>query len=91
MPLSTGTPTLAAGDSLSEMTNARRWLQVRVTETLALLYAIKMSMGRDRVMFETDSMQLMRAVNSEVYDLAELGAIVCLFGVFFCWVMSNCQ
>lgn len=65
MLLSTGAPTLAAGVSLSEMTNARRWLQVRVTEALALLYAIKMSiqMGCDRVPFETDSMQLMRAVN----------------------------
>lgn len=47
-------------------------------EALALLYAIKMSiqMGCDKVLFETDSTQLMRAVKSKDYDLANLGAII---------------
>uniref|UniRef100_M8BSG8 Uncharacterized protein n=1 Tax=Aegilops tauschii TaxID=37682 RepID=M8BSG8_AEGTA len=47
-------------------------------EALALLYAIKMAahMGCDKVLFETDSTQLWRAVNSNEYDLANLGAII---------------
>lgn len=47
------------------------------SEAVAMLYAINIAsqMGCDRVMFETDSTQLRRAVSTEEYDLSALGAI----------------
>ncbi|XBJ06330.1 hypothetical protein VPH35_024970 [Triticum aestivum] len=48
------------------------------SEAMAMLYAINIAsqMGCDRVLLETDSVQLRKVVASEEYDLSTLGSIV---------------
>ncbi|VAH43129.1 unnamed protein product [Triticum turgidum subsp. durum] len=47
------------------------------SEALAMLYAINIAiqMGCNRVMLETDSVQLKNAVRTEEYDMSTLGAV----------------
>lgn len=66
-----GTAIAAGAGKLEYMADAFQ------SEAVAMLYAINIAsqMGCDRVMFETDSTQLKRAVSTEEYDLSALGAI----------------